>query len=451
MRMKFLLCAALLLGPTVARAQPAGPRETLILLTVRPAAAPRPALRYQLLPEVRELHTGNPVQGYLKCFMEQQHFFFDPQSLQEREQLLSGPLSDLKGRLHYGGAALLRADEAARLDPADWQVYREARRDGYRLLMPEVQQLRHLAAALRVRFRAEVAAERYDDAVVTAKTMFALARHLGEHPTVIADLVGAAVAFQALGTLEEMVQQPTGPNLFWALTALPGHLIDFRKGLEGERFFLQAEFADVDLERPQDDAAVQKVVDRLEKWQPSTRTWLEEHARDKDHVAAARKRLAEAGTDEKALQKFSALQVLLLDEKRDYQARLDEGLKWMTLPYWQAEPGFRGGIASADAKGTLLGEFLPVPLKIRQAQARLEQRLALLRHVEAVRLYAADHDGRPPARLLDLTVPLPPDPVTGEPFGYSADGPTFHLRGAAPHGQHANPSYNVHYQVTIKK
>ena len=54
--------------------------------------------------------------------------------------------------------------------------------------------MRVLAAALKVRFRGEIADRRFDDALVTAKTMFALSRHLGEHPTVVGDLVGVAVA-----------------------------------------------------------------------------------------------------------------------------------------------------------------------------------------------------------------------------------------------------------------
>ena len=57
-------------------------------------------------------------------------------------------------------------------------------------LADELGPLQILAAALQVRFRAEVAERRFDDAIRTAKTMFALARHLGEHPTEVADLVG---------------------------------------------------------------------------------------------------------------------------------------------------------------------------------------------------------------------------------------------------------------------
>jgi hypothetical protein len=81
----------------------------------------------------------------------------------------------------------------------------------------------------------------------------------------------------------------------------------------------------------------------------------------------------------------------------------------------------------------------------------LEQRIALLRHVEALRLYAAAHDGKLPEKLADCPVPLPDDPFTGRPFRYHVDGATAHLRGSPPPGEEKNPGFNVHYEVTIQK
>lgn len=79
------------------------------------------------------------------------------------------------------------------------------------------------------------------------------------------------------------------------------------------------------------------------------------------------------------------------------------------------------------------------------------QRIALLRCVEGLRLYAAGHDGRLPEKLADVPLPLPVDPVTGKPFGYQLDGVTALLRGTSPKGMEKNPAYNVRYEVTIRK
>ena len=39
-------------------------------MMVRPAAAPRPAFKHTLLPELREVEAGNPIPNYLKCFFD---------------------------------------------------------------------------------------------------------------------------------------------------------------------------------------------------------------------------------------------------------------------------------------------------------------------------------------------------------------------------------------------
>ena len=188
--------------------------ETLIRLTVAAAPAPKPALRYQLLPELKEMNPGNPIQNYFKCFMEQQKFFFDKEAFQRREKLLAMPLKELPAQelADYGGFALKQADWAARLDNPDWQILLKVKTDGVALLLPDVQQMQPLANALKVRFRAEVALGRFDDAIRTAKTMFAMSRHMSEHPTLMGNLVGISIANLAIGALEEMLEQPRLPE-----------------------------------------------------------------------------------------------------------------------------------------------------------------------------------------------------------------------------------------------
>ena len=68
----------------------------------------------------------------------------------------------------------------------------------------------------------------------------------------------------------------------------------------------------------------------------------------------------------------------------------------------------------------------------------MEQRIGLLRHVEALRLHAAEHDGKVPGELSEVRRPLPDDPVTGKPFRYELKGATVHLRGSPPAGDENN-------------
>ncbi len=464
MRTALSVCAVLLVLPLAGRmAAAAEPTETVIRLTVRPAPAPKLALKYQLLPELREMNPGNPIQAYSKCFAEQYNFWRNKEVVEKREKWQSMPLRDLpleemrnsgliRGPLRY-------ADYAARLDTPDWQILLPLRREGPSLLLPDIQGLRELGGVLKVRFRLEVAERRFEDAIVTAKTMFALSRHLGEHPSLITNLVGIAVASLAVGPLDEMVPQPGCPNLYWALTNLPHPFLDLRKGVQGEVVMMADILDRLDDRAPMSEAEVQNAVYRIIKLMKDynlnrdvsarLNTW----ARDENHVRAARKRLIASGLAEEKVRKFSVPQVILLDEKLEFEVRRDEVMKVTTLPFWQAEPVFRAARQHlGEREDTLFAAgMVPACGKLKQAQARLEQRLGLLRCVEALRLYAAEHDGKLPVQLKDIKLPLPVDAVTGKPFVYKLDGGTAILRGTPPPGQEKVAAYNVRYEVTISK
>ncbi|HEV3146049.1 MAG TPA: hypothetical protein VGZ47_19335 [Gemmataceae bacterium] len=425
--------------PAVAQ-QP--PVEMLVRLNMQPMPAPMPALRYLLLPELKEMEPGNPIPNYLKCVLEAEASA-EPDNLSK--------------------FALRQADRAARLDKPDWQILLKAKTEGAYLLLPDLQKMRMLAAALQMRFREEVSQRRFDDAIVTAKTMFAMSRHLGEHPTLIGDLVGIAVAAIAIGPLEEMLEQPGCPNLYWALTNLPHPFINLDLGLQGERLLIGAELQDLDDQHPMSPEQVKKVLTRIdklrdlergnEKKQKTTRELLNEKAKEKGSLDAARQRLIESGFPEERLKQFPVDQVLLLDGKLDYEVRRDEAMKLMNLPTWRIQEMLTTVEESQkkDKDKSLFYFLIPAIHKVRQAQGRLEQRLALLRTVEAIRMYAAEHNGKLPPKLSDIFVPVPDDPITGKPFRYQLDGETAHLRGTPPKGSENIAPFNMHYEITVQK
>lgn len=432
-----------------------GAKETLVRLTVSPAPVPKPALKYVLLPELKEMNPGNAVQGYLICFMEQHKFFFDKEALDRREELTTMPLDKLPidELKNYGGAALKQADLAARLDQADWQVLLKLRAEGIGLLIPEVQEMRVLARALKVRFRGEIAARRFDDAVRTAQTMFGMSRHMGQHITFVGNLVGMAIAGVTIGPLEEMIAQPDCPNLYWALTYLPSPLVPIDKGAQGERMWMQPTFSDLDDRAPMTTEKLDEVINRFNQLhneehlkERTLRGWLDQRINDHAALTAAQKRLVESGIPVERLMQFPAEQVFLLDEKRALQEQHDDIVKLVQLPAWQTS----ALAAEIWSKGHLVFDLSPAIEKVRWAQARLEQRLALLRHVEALRLYAAEH-GSLPEKLSDVNLPLPSDPLCGQPFRYELNGATAHLRGTPPKSEEKNPAFNLHYEVTLRK
>jgi hypothetical protein len=433
----------------------------LIRLSASPAPAPKPALRYLLLPELKELNPGNPIANYLKCCLEQHHFFFDKEAYNRREKMLAMPLKELPAPelQDYGRYVLSQVDWAARLDKPDWQILQQLKTDGVSLLLPDVQELRGLARALQVRFRAEVAVSHFDEALRTARTLFAMSRHLGEHPTLIGDLVGLAIASTAIGPLEEMLEQPGCPNLYWALTNLPNPLIPLDKGMDGERASVLAEFRDLDETVPMSADQIKKFIAHMDMLlsdgkptkpgESQVRAWLDARSKKTELVSAARRRLAEVGLPEERLRRFPADQVILLDEKREYEVRRDEVMKFTNLPTWLNEAQWSQ--TKTNKEPALFGDLVPALQNVHRAQGRVDQRIALLRHVEALRMYAAEHKSSLPAKLSEITVPLPVDPFTGKPFRYEVIGTTGHLRGSPPRGMEKEPVFNVHYEVTIQK
>jgi hypothetical protein len=458
---RFLLAAVLVV------ASPPGSRadEAAVHFTVRPMPAPKPALRYQLLPERAELSPGNAAQGYLICFMEERISFFGKEAVAERARYLAMPLAELPAdRLReYGGPALRQADWAARLNAVDWQYLSPGRNDRLGDVPGELGQLQVLAASLRVRLRAEVAGRRFDDAIRTAKTMFALSRHLGEHGTEVANLVGLGAAHLTLSGLEEMVQQTGCPNLYWALTDLPWPLVDLRKGIQGDHARVAGELRRLRDDAPMSESDIEAFVNHLAgilsfvreqagkvphnlrgRWQGRLRAF----ATDADRLGAARRRLIEAGCAEALVRQFPPSQIILIDERREFEVQWDERTKLLGLPPWQVD-SLAGGLQGKDRENGLFADLLPQTIELCRARAQLGRQIALLRHIEALRLHAASHDGKLPARLCDFSVPLPDDPFTGKPFAYTVEGTTAHLRGESRSGDESKARGNVHYELMI--
>jgi hypothetical protein len=411
-------------------------------LTVRPMATPKPALRYQLLPEVRELNPGNPVQWYLRCFAEQRNFFFGIQGVEERARYREMSLAELakEDLRNYGGSALTQADWGARLETADWEVLRKVQ-DGSEQRVAELGAFKVLAIALQVRFRGAIARADWDGAIRTAKTMFGFARHLGESPSLAANLLGLEVAGLALDSLEEMIQQPAAPNLYWALADLPAPLVELRKGLQGERAGTDAELGVLRADTAMSDEQLEEFVGKLsgrigavreQAGRPpkNIRAAIQAKVEDRERAGRIRARLLKNAPANGFMEKFEALtilslsplQLILLDERDDFENRRDEYLKLLRLAPWQIDAVMKDDTNRGDG---LFSDFFPNFIAHRRSQARIEQRIAMLRCIEAIR----NHGGLP-ENLSELKVPLPEDPFTGKPFEWSVNSGVAKLSGA---------------------
>jgi hypothetical protein len=216
-------------------------------------------------------------------------------------------------------------------------------------------------------------------------------------------------------------------------------------------------FRDLDSNGPMSAEQIKKFIKPLDmllddgtQQKPGVRAYLDERTRNEAKLSAARVRLIESGLPEASVRRFPADQVILLDEKRECEIRFDDVMKIMSLPAWQYE-ALATEPKPAKEKALFADAVLPAQYIVRRAQARLDRRIALLRQVEALRLYAAEHKGALPAKLTEISVPLPDDPFTGKPFCYELSGGTAHLRASPPKAEEKTAAYRMHYELTVQK
>ena len=140
----------------------------------------------------------------------------------------------------------------------------------------------------------------------------------------------------------------------------------------------------------------------------------------------AKKYLADQGYTKEEIEALPALQAVFVWYLDQYNQTRDDYLKWMNAPPWQAQPHLdqiEKEMAKAMKAGTanpVIGLLLPAMSKVYGASMRTENIIGRLRCAEALRLYAAAHDGKAPEKLADVgDLPLPLNPYTGKGFdGY---------------------------------
>ncbi len=225
-------------------AQPFNPRE----LTLSPAPAPVPSLKYRLLPSWADLNPGDAAPIYLRIrnFEESKK---PGEGLEPSWNQISAnwkqwmnvpldqfPVADARKFVGLWSRQLDQIGFGAHRKTCDWNyTLPEQRLDRIDVVLSDATAMRQWARLLAIKARLEIAERKYDEAIHTIETGMAFARHIAEGPFLINGLVGMAGAYVMLPEVEELIAQPGAPNLYWALTALPSPLIDIRHELETER------------------------------------------------------------------------------------------------------------------------------------------------------------------------------------------------------------------------
>jgi hypothetical protein len=170
----------------------------------------------------------------------------------------------------------------------------------------------------------------------------------------------------------------------------------------------------------------------------------------------AKRALIAGGMKPADVEAMATLQVVLLNSWRQYERLRDNLFKWVGLPYWQSYAGLAEAhkqVDQARARGEAVFfiNFIPAYGRVVAAAARMDRRIALLRAVEAIRLYAAGHEGKLPTQLADINeVPVPLDPATGKSFDYKLEAGRATITAPPWAPFDASPGNTLVYEITLK-
>ena len=426
----------------------------ILELTLMPASEPRPALKYQLCPPYGDLQPGDATPHYYRALL------MDAELPSDLKKQYVDRLEEWHGR-----------DEASRDEMRKWltnyqQVYKELLNATYRervewdlrirdlkgmdtisFLLPDAQRMRDLGRMLQVKCRLEVADGNIDDAIETLRVGYRLAQAAARTPTLINDLVGVAISFMMTSELTQLVARPDAPNMYWAIASLPHPVIDMREAMDWERTVPWKIFPFLEAPETAEHSA--------DEWrQLVTQTYTRFHELSGDYAGKpgpmnelmatalvmknypiAKQMLIDGGMDRERVNGMPVGQVIAINTSRSLAYAYDETFKWILLGrgnvYERATAterrlrgeGHFGNSSRSIGILPIAGLLVPSVSQAWFASARLERQLAAVQTIEAIRMYAASHDGQLPKSLDEIeAVIVPIDPVLRRPMEYRVDG-----------------------------
>ena len=279
--------------------------------------------------------------------------------------------------------------------------------------------------------------------------------------------------------LEDLIQAPGAPNLYWALANLPRPFLDLstawmEKHRLWRRSFPQLKNLDtapwsIDQARAFSDDFQRKMAMLTGDWPRSSSSSSQPEMKDLGaHLLftamvaraypEAKRQLIAQGRPAAEVEAMPSIQVVALHSYRLYEQARDDIFKWTGLPYWQAAKGMTDserhpGIGWDKLKGGIpFASVLPAINAAFYVPARVERHLDVVQYIEAIRLYAASHNGSLPPSLEAITeAPVPIDPATGKFFDYKVDGSTATLTARRLPRYENVPQYKIRYELKLAR
>ena len=462
----FLMPGAVL-GEEAARAES---EIKTVKIVLHPMAEPQPALKYKLLPAFIDLKPGNAAVFYNKLYAESSILFNE---IYDNEKAWDWPDASLPEIRSEKVRKIIRGwtwkiDEikrASQCEYCDWQT--PIREYGTATPLADIMQTYGFAHLLAPYARLQIAEGEYGEAIQTLQAGYALGRNVSNGPTLVHNLIGCSIVGMMSSQVREMIQQPGAPNIYWALTDLPRPIIDFRLGMKAEYDVLYINFPDLRNLENKELATEQwamlfkqtlhKLVNLAKKRSdPAPLQYLSVFIL-LEKYPQAKSFLTERGWTANMLEDMPVCQVVLIAALRQYEEIRDDMFKWIYLPYPEAVAGMKKAdakmkemIKSGQEIMPITSILMPAISTAKNTETRTERDIAILRIFEAMRLYAAAHEGHMPDRLSDITnVPVPIDPISGTAFIYNRIDNMAILEAPAPSGLTLD-AYWLRYEIHLE-
>jgi|GEM_PF-1707841 len=446
-----------------------------IRVTVSPATFPYPLLKYRFNISAAELESGNAAPLYEKAFAEYQEtyrrkmeelyqsdeYFEMKKRRASGEEILIEQFRAFPVRPRWSAdclanitpeseEALYRSldpvfqlmEKASRKRDADWSYCMEYK--GIETLLPHLQNARELARYLQAKADWEIRNGKYDDAVKTIRVGVAMANHVekSNFPSLISMLVGIAIHGMVQGEIRNLQSQPDAPNLYPALTQILVPADALQSSLQGEQHFLFMKqtalsiFDTIDTASPTEcKSALEDLVTVFYWFQPRSRGELPKRDLSYWMTAActlcypyARDRLLEKGRTEEEIEKMSVYEVVAPYVLQEIKAAYDLLLVYTSFPRGSAHTDITYDNTVYSSTGSpvniFLSQLMPATNAAQSAFLRQQQTYELLKITEAIRYYAAVHEGKLPESLdaIQEVYINHINPITNMPYEYKVEG-----------------------------
>jgi hypothetical protein len=458
-----VLClAAVAASPATTQSslQPAPPKADARSFELQPVAPSVPVGRYQLACDPLDELPGNAAIAYLEASIWLTKDLM--KSLDSADQ--ANDSHDEKAfEAAVAGLTLpglsSQLEIAARRDVCDFEC--ATQQTGGLTLLPHLNKLRMLGELVVLRAQYQLRRGQPAEAVKTLQLGYALARHAGQERIDVSGMVGEGLTATVNSALIELMSRPDAPNLYWAIQGLPHPLVRLATGDEGHRVVPLVDFPVLKKGRGGNIVAGdwRIFMDEKAAYETALRpeAALAQRVTDASAAAAAYALLPDAIAHYAQSRHVSPEAAATVDPAllaatyviEQFQVDSDEYYMMANLPYPQLLPLAKkltqrlNETKASQAVGVWNQSFD----RRVMVYARTDRQLAALGAVEAIRSFAAAHDGQLPQSLNAIVdTPAPVNPATGAAFEYHVDG---NVATLADHSEQMG-DFTLDYTVRIR-